>query len=225
MTRDIYMLRQDLQRCIVNNNEHFESNYNLLAFKDSEMSYMQVLGCFENLEIRPSEDNSSLKFIGTVAKDLSFTDEEMKQLRKNVWLKDSLILAEQMKESKKTEAQKDYEEIVKSMKFAQMLDEVENFETEYREAKEDEKNLIKLIQKTLKENTSLDLEYEEHKEMLMLSGNFEYIKLTKNELRLLEILARRVNSFFIVPFYDENDENKCIAVRIVMCLELRKGKY
>lgn len=223
MIDDIYMLRQDLKRCIANNHDHFEGNYNILAFKDSEMSYMQTLGCFENLEIRPN--NSSLEFIGTIAKDLSFTDEEIKELRKNVWLNDSLNLAKQMKESKKTELQKNNERIIGEMQLINMLDEAEEFELEYREAKEDEKNLIKLIQKTLKENTSLDLEYEEHKEMLMLSKNFEYIKLTKNELRLLEILARKLNSFFIVPFYDENDENKCIAVRIVMCLELRKGKY
>ena len=215
--------KYDMQRCIANHDKSFISHHKAILLDKDNKSFLTILDGFENLEIRPGISNKSyMQFNGTIADDIfqAISNEDMKRIRQNVFLVDSMNLTMQMAESKKSKQQKNNERILAEMQFSEYLGELKEIEQEYREAKSSEKNLMKFIQNLLKEHCDLDLEYEECEEMLMLSGEFDVVRFTRKQLGLLKSCAEKIDALLIAPVYDDNDN--CVEVRIVLSIDLFK---
>lgn len=215
--------KYDMQRCIANHDKSFISHHKAILLDKDNKSFLTILDGFENLEIRPGISNKSyMQFNGTIADDIfqAISNEDMKRIRQNVFLVDSMNLTMQMAESKKSKQQKNNERILAEMQFSEYLGELKEIEQEYREAKSSEKNLMKFIQNLLKEHCDLDLEYEECEEMLMLSGEFDVVRFTRKQLGLLKSCAEKIDTLLIAPVYDDNDN--CVEVRIVLSIDLFK---
>ena len=215
--------KYDMQRCIANHDKSFISHHKAILLDKDNKSFLTILDGFENLEIRPGIINKSyMQFNGTIADDIfqAISNEDMKRIRQNVFLVDSMNLTMQMAESKKSKQQKNNERILAEMQFSEYLGELKEIEQEYREAKSSEKNLMKFIQNLLKEHCDLDLEYEECEEMLMLSGEFDVVRFTRKQLGLLKSCAEKIDTLLIAPVYDDNDN--CVEVRIVLSIDLFK---
>ena len=199
---NIYTLKEDIQQCIVSK-MNLDSNYRLFLFDKDVMEMADSFACFENLEIFPDKENMKLK--GEIAKDLIIPDKEMEKIKKIVWEKNLYNMIQQAKESNKSEMQKQNERIIAEMKLSKMLDNAEERVVNFKEPKEYQRKLLKSIQNILKKS-GLNLDYEEHKEMLILCGNFNYLKFTKNELRTLCNLVQNVDYFLIAPSYSEDED-------------------
>ena len=224
--KELEEFKYDMQRCIANNDKHFISHRKTMLFEEETKIFLRIFDAFENLEIRPGTVNKSfMQFNGTIADDIiqAISDEDMRKIKQNVFLTDSFNLAMQMIESKKTEQQKNNERIRAEMEFQEYIEELKEVEQEYREAKLSEKNLMKFIQNLLKEHCNLPLDYEECEGMLMLSANFDCVRLTRKQLALLKSCVEKVDALIITPVYAD-DENTCEAIRIVLSLDLSKGE-
>ena len=222
MEDNIYTLRDDLQQCIANNIKTLKSNYRLLIFENEEMEFTKSLGCFENLEIFP--DNSLMRFQGEIAKDLVFDEKDMSKIKKSAWQRNMFNMVKQM--STKEEQNK------RAIEEMQVINLFENEDAEnykYREPKAYEIIMLKGIQNELKE-IGLELEYEEHEEMIMLCGNFKYLKFNRKHLRFLCSILEGLDLFLIAPYYEEQEdvndivldeeESECKSIRIVMGINL-----
>lgn len=213
--------KYDMQRCIANNDKSFISHHKAILLDKDNKLFLTILDGFENLEIRPGISNKSyMQFNGTIAEDIfqAISDKDMKRIKQQVFLVDSMNLTMQMAESRKSEQQKNNERILAEMQFSEYLEELKEIEQEYREAKISEKNLMKFIQNLLREQCNLDLEYEECEEMLMLSGEFDVIRFNRKQLALLKSCAEKIDTLLIAPIYDDNDN--CVQVRIVLSIDL-----
>ena len=222
MEDNIFTLKSDIQQAIVSNID-LKSNYRLLFYDKFNMILLNALACFENLKIFPQ--NSLMRFEGEIAKDLTFNENEINGLKKKVWKDNMQNLVEQMKNDKKSEYQRQNEKLIAEIKLDKLLDECENQDLDFRKPTQEEKNTLKNIQRQLN-SIGLNLDYEEHKEILMLAGNFEYLKFTKQELRFFFflIVENNLDNFLIAPVYDEDNEydENCKAIRIVMTIDLAK---
>ena len=217
--------KYDMQRCIANHDKSFISHHKAILLDKDNKSFLTILDGFENLEIRPGISNKSyMQFNGTIADDIfqAISNEDMKRIRQNVFLVDSMNLTMQMAESRKSEQQKNNERIQAEMEFQEYIGELKEVEQEYREAKLSEKNLMKFIQNLLAEQCNLSLNYEEFEEMLILSANLDCIRLTKIQLALLKSCAEKVDTLLIAPIYTDDDEDTCSAIRIVLSIDLIK---
>lgn len=224
MEDNIYTLKSDIQECVVNN-MNLKNDYRVLLFDRNTTHLLQSLKSFEHLEIFPN--NSLMRFQGEIAKDLiaGMNEEDLSKIKKIVWQNNVVNLMKQKKDSNKPEYIKKNEQIMAEIKLAEVLQECENKEYEYRQATKDERTTMKSIQREL-DIMGLNLDYEEHKEILMLSGNFEYLSFTKEELRYLVnlIIDNNIDNFVIAPLYSEEDEEdeECKAIRIVLAIDLAK---
>lgn len=222
MGDNIFTLKSDIQQAVVNN-MNLKSNYRLLFYDEFNMELLNSLGCFENLKILPKD--SLMRFEGEIAKDLKFNENEMSGLKQKVWKDNMQNLVEQMRNNKKSEYQRENERIIAKMKLDKLLEECENQDLDCRKPTQEEKNSLKEMQRQLN-SIGLDLDYEEHEEILMLAGNFEYLEFTRQELRFLVdlVIKNNIDNFLIAPVYDEDNENdeECKAIRIVITIDLAK---
>ena len=224
MEDNIYTLKADIQQCIVNNMD-LKNDYRVLLYDKNTINFLQVFSSFENLEIFPS--GSLMRFQGKIAQDLKdqMNEDDINNIKRIVWQNNAATLIKQAKDSKKTAYQKENERIIAEMKLNQVLQECEDQEFEYRNATENEKITLKAIKREL-DLIGLSLDYEEHEDLLMLSGNFEYLSFTKKELRYFVnlITKNNINNFLIAPSYSEEDEedDECKSIRIVIAIDLAK---
>lgn len=224
MEDNIYTLKSDVRQCVVSNMD-LKNDYRLLLYDKNTMDFLQILNSFEVLEIFPH--NSLMRFQGKIAQDLidNIDTESMDKIKSIVWQNNVTNLIKQAKDSKKTVYQKENEKIIAEMQLSKALEECENQEFEYREATDKEKTLLKAIKREL-DLMGLSLDYEEHEDILMLSGNFEYLSFTKYELRYLVNLIEEyhINNFLIAPSYDPDNEEdeECKSIRIVLAIDLVK---
>ena len=232
MEDNIYTLRSDIQQCIANNIKTLKNDYRLLMFENEEMEFARSLGCFENLKIFPN--GSLIRFDGEIAKDLSFTEQEIANIKKQAWKKNMIDIAKQINESNKTEKQKQNERVIGEMQLLKLVDDIENEENySYREPKAFEIIMMKGIQDALKE-IGLELSYEEHEEMIILCGNFKFLEFKRQHLRFFCSILEGLDLFLIAPYYEEQEdeneiilnenEEECKSVRIVMGINLSKGE-
>ena len=165
-------------------------------------------------------DGEQIKLKGKIAEDIK-SELDLEEINRRVWKRNATNFVKQVKESKKTEVQINNERIMAEIELNQMIEDVSKKEFEYREITEKDRNIIKDIQQQLL-NMGLDLSYEEHKEMIMICGNFESITLNKYQLReLCWLIKNNIDVFSITPYFNE-DEDKCIGIRIVIGINLIK---
>lgn len=223
MQDSISALQTDIQQCVVNNCTNFKSRYRTFFFDKTNINLVGIFGMLEKLEIFP--DETLMGFKAKIADDLGFSEEEMIQIKRNVWQFNSINLLDQINNSKKTEIQKRNEEIIAEQLFQEWLDSVQEDSKNYAKPTESQKQSLKAIKKEL-DKIGFILDYEEHKEMIMLCGNFEYLKFTKQELRLIVMLIQNgpITNFLIAPSYNEEDEDdeECKGIRIVISIDLGK---
>ena len=221
MEDNIFTLKKDLQQCIANNINILDTNYYLLLFDKNTMNLIQSFFGFENLEIFPH--NSSMKFRGEIAKDLCLSKEDLNKIKTIAWNYSMNEIMYQTIENQKSEEQKENERFAATLKMEEILNKAEEQEYKYRKPSEYERQLIKYIQEELNK-IGLELDYEEHEEILMLCANFKYLKFEKDELRKLIKFAQKVDNFIIASIYDEEDEEdeECKSIRIVLAIDLRE---
>ena len=223
MQDSITALQTDIQQCIVNNCSNFRSRYRTFFFNKENIHFVGIFGMLENLEIFP--DETLMGFKAKIAEDLSISEEEMIKLKQNVWKINVANILDQMNNSKKTAIQRHNEEVIAEQLFQEWLEDLEEEKKNYEKPTEYQKATLKAIKKEL-DKIGFHLKYEEHKEMLMLCGNFEYLNFNKKELRLITMLINRspITNFLIAPSYNEDDEDdeECKSIRIVMSIDLGK---
>ncbi|MGM9881487.1 MAG: hypothetical protein ACI31S_01435 [Bacilli bacterium] len=220
MNDDIYSLIDDIRQCIVNG-ANLNANYNLLIYEQNTMNMNKSLCCFENLEIFP--DNKLMKFKGKIANDLKVTEEDLYKIKKHLWNKNMSEIINQREQSLKSEEQKEIEKEIIQQQLDNILIQAENTEYEYRKPTNKEIEKIKRVQEKLK-NMGLDLDYEEHEEILMLCANFKYLKFNKKELRKIIELIDTLDVLLIAPSYNMEDEEdeEAKSIRIVLGIDLRE---
>lgn len=222
MEDDCITLRSDIQQCIANKTG-LDTKYHNLLFNRFNMKLINSLGCFETLEISP--DESLMRFKGNIAKDLHFTEEEMTSIKQQLWVKNTQETIKQIIEKNKTEQQKQNEKIIAEIKLRDWLNAIDEMQAITKPKseikKEKAEKVLKLIQNLLN-NIGLNLEYEKGETMIMLSGTFEYLNFTKNQLRLLADLVQALDLFLIAPNYDyEDEENEdCNGIRVVLSINI-----
>lgn len=219
---DCITLRSDVQQCIAGN-VSLNSTYNNFLFNPSNMALARTFECFENLEIVP--DGEVMRFKGEIAKDLHFTEEEMTKIKQQIWRKNAAEIMKQAIENQKSRQQKENEKAVAELKLRDWLNAVDEMQNAVKEKseikKEKAEKILKRIQDILK-NVGIGLEYEENETMIMLSGTFQHLKFTKNQLRLLADLVQSLDLFLIASSYDwEDEENEnCNGIRVVLSMNI-----
>lgn len=228
MEDEIYALRTDIQQCVAKNIPNLNTDYRTFFYNGDEMNMTNALGCFDSLEIKPN--GSLMNFNGKIAKDLKFSLKELENIKKEVFTKNTYNLFSQIRENNKTFIEKENDMIEAEEQILSLLSQSEEEKKKNRPAKKYEKLLMKTLQSRILEEIGIKLNYEEHEGMLLLSGNFDSLKFTKYQLRLLVHLLEDIDMFLIAPFYEEQDDeneiilneenDKCVAIRFAIGLYL-----
>lgn len=209
-------LKSDLKECIAYKVK-LNTNYHTLLFTKENMQLINSLGCLENLKIRPYND--VMRFEGEVAKDLSFSKEELKGISKNVLTRNMIKLYNQTNDDYIiSDNCKNVEDDLIAKIFE---NDEESLTKSSRKPTDAEKNKLNYIKCRL-EKLGLKLNLEETEDLLSLSGNYKILRFDKNALRTIVdlVIEIGIDLFLIAPIYDENE--KCEGIRLVFGINLEK---
>lgn len=224
-------LKQDIQECL-SYKINLNTDYNLLSFDEDNMEYINSLGCFEDLEIEPH--NSRMKFTGEIANDLDILPEEQRKISSMVLQRKLFNLYNQTNNNFKIV---NFIRKIDNEELNEFVEEIEeDNDIQFKEPSKADKAKLKVIKSNMND-LGLKLEYEETEDMIMLSGNFKYLKFNKKSLRRMIGLIKdlQIDLFLIAPLYDdetnayENDDDaflddfnqeECKGIRLVFGIYL-----
>lgn len=216
-------LRVDLQQAISNNCKKITAHYGALLFEGEYKEYLKALPCYDSLTIRP--DETKMAFDINISEDFfnSLNEEDLLKIKQNSWSYQMQDIIEQNNLNKRSALEKMQDEENVNNKMAEIIEEIENREKQYRKADEYDRNSINFVKEVLKSNLNLDTKLKETDEFLSLEINVDNITLNFKQLMLLYNIARFcVDCFFICPVYasEDLDDNKVVGIRFFWGIKL-----